>query len=238
MRIRERLLSLPERRFLPMWANANDLQTDTFARKDSAVAGCVEEARPASLRTYRPALSYLSGSLARPSYLPTQNAEGPFFAANAAINEETARLFTWRGSPRDLVDQADRVVGEQCVRAARERQMVLHVAVGLLRVQTGDRVAHTDPLVQRRERALAQTATKRGLPEQQQTERGDLIHPHIRQTADALKALSIEEMRFIDDHHDVLATLRSRPPTAPAPGGSARRDETAASRPSVVMISP
>ena len=60
-----------------MWTNANDLQTDTFARKDSAVAGCVEEARPASLRTYRPALSYLFGSLARQVTYPLRMPRGP-----------------------------------------------------------------------------------------------------------------------------------------------------------------
>ena len=45
------------------------------------------------------------------------------------------------------MDQGDRVVGEQRVRASREREMVLHVAGGLLCVQTGDREAHPDPLV-------------------------------------------------------------------------------------------
>ncbi len=60
-----------------MWTNANDLQTDTFARKDSAVGGCVEEARPASLRTYRPPLSYLFGSLARQVTYPLRMPRGP-----------------------------------------------------------------------------------------------------------------------------------------------------------------
>ena len=86
--------------------------------------------------------------------------------------------------------------------------MVLHVALGFRRVQTGDRVAHTDPLVQRRERALAQTATQRGLAEQQQAERGGLVHPHVAQAPDALQALSIEQVCLIDDQDHVLAALR------------------------------
>jgi hypothetical protein len=95
------------------------------------------------------------------------------------------------------VNQRDRVVGEQRVRASRERQMVLHLVGRLLGGQAGDRVAHPDPLVQRRDRALTQTTTQRGLAEQQQTERGGLVHPHVAQAADALQALRVQEVGFI-----------------------------------------
>ena len=68
--------------FLPRWTNANDLQTDTFAREDSVVGGCVGEARPAGLRTYRPALSYPSRLLAGQVIYPLRTARSPFQSAS------------------------------------------------------------------------------------------------------------------------------------------------------------
>ena len=105
------------------------------------------------------------------------------------------------------MDQPDRVITEERVRAASEREVVLHVAGCLLRVQAGDRVADRDPLIQRDERGLPELAPQRRLPEQQQAERGGLVHPHVRQAADPLKALGIQEVGFVDDDHDLLAAL-------------------------------
>ena len=57
-----------------------------------------------------------------------------FFAANAAINDGDGEVVDLPGQAAgDLVDQRDRVVGEQGVGAAREREMVLHVARRLRR---------------------------------------------------------------------------------------------------------
>ena len=36
---------------------------------------------------------------------------------------------------------------------------------------------------------------------------GDLVHPHVAQTADPLKALRVQEVGFIDDQDHVLAAL-------------------------------
>ena len=90
------------------------------------------------------------------------------------------------------MDQRDRVVGEQRVGAAGEREMVLHVALGFLRGQTADRVAHRNPLIQRGERAAPEPVTQGGLAEQQQAERRGLVHPHVRQAAHALQALGVQ----------------------------------------------
>ena len=105
------------------------------------------------------------------------------------------------------MNQTDRVIGEQRVGAAREREMVLHVGVGLLRVQAGDRVANRDPLIKRGERAPPEPVTQRRLAQQEQAERGGLIHPHVRQAPDPLQALGIEQVRFVNDQDDLLAAL-------------------------------
>ena len=63
------------------------------------------------------------------------------------------------------MDQRDRVIGEQGVRAAREREVVLHIARRLRGGEAADRVADRDPLIQRGEHALAQPVTQRRLTE-------------------------------------------------------------------------
>ena len=58
-----------------------------------------------------------------------------FLAANAEINDGDGEVVDQsREAAGGAVDQGDRVVGEQRVGAAREREVVLHVALGLLRV--------------------------------------------------------------------------------------------------------
>ena len=53
----------------------------------------------------------------------------------------------------------------------------------------------------------SQPATQRRLTEQQQAERGGLVHRHVRQAADPFEAFGVQEVRFVDDQHDVLAAL-------------------------------
>ena len=74
-------------------------------------------------------------------------------------------------------------------------------------VEAADRVADRDPLIQRGERAAPEPVAQRWLAEQQQGERRRLIHPEVAQAAHALKRLGVEEVRLVDDQHDLFAAL-------------------------------
>ena len=69
-----------------------------------------------------------------------------------------------RQAAGDLVDERDRVVAEQRVRAAGEREVVRDVAGRLGGVEAGDRVADRDPLIQRGERAPPSRRRRVGWP--------------------------------------------------------------------------
>ena len=86
---------------------------------------------------------------------------------------------------------------------------MLHIALRLLGIQAGDRVADRDPLIERGERASPEPVAQGRLPEQKQAERRGLVHAHVRQAPDALQALAVEQVRLIDDQHDLLAPLRA-----------------------------
>ena len=88
--------------------------------------------------------------------------------ANAATRAWTARLLTARGTPRlDLVDQGDRVVREQRVRAAGQFEVMGQLALGLGLAHTGHRETQRDPLVQCGERTKLDPPAQDGLAHEQ-----------------------------------------------------------------------
>jgi hypothetical protein len=74
-------------------------------------------------------------------------------------------------SSADVVNQCDRVVGEQRVRAAGQFEVVGQVAFGLGLAHPGHCVAQRDPLVQCGERAEFDPPAQGGLADEQACER-------------------------------------------------------------------
>ena len=105
------------------------------------------------------------------------------------------------------MDQRDRVIAEERVGAAGELDVMGDVGAGLLQVHPVDRAAQRDPLIQRREHALAQLATQRRLAEQQTRERRARVHLGVRQHPQLFELLDRQHVRLIQDENHGLAAL-------------------------------
>ena len=93
------------------------------------------------------------------------------FAANAAVSACTARLIHCsRISAGGVVDQRDRVIGEQRIGPAGDLGVMADVVGGIGWCHSGQRVADRDPLIERCEDTEAQPMPQGGLSDQQRGE--------------------------------------------------------------------
>ncbi len=106
----------------------------------------------------------------------------------------------------ELVDQADRVAGEQGVGAVGELQMVRDVIAGLLEVLPVNQIAQRDPLIQRREHGLPQPRTQRWLAEQHARKLAR-VHLRVDGHPQLLELLGAQQVTFVQDEHDAAAAL-------------------------------
>jgi hypothetical protein len=105
-----------------------------------------------------------------------------------------------RITPAGLMNERDRVVGEQRVVAPGQRQVVTQVATGLLVGHRLHRVAQPDALVERGEHAEFHPPPQGGLADEQARERARRVEVMICQEPQRFQLVIAEQVRLLDDH--------------------------------------
>lgn len=102
---------------------------------------------------------------------------------------------------RRVVDDGDRVSGEQGVAAAGDLQVVGDVVAGLLVAHPGQGVSHGDALVERGEHAQPEALPQGGLTDQEGSERRTGVHVVVREHPDRFELGIVQQVGLVEDDH-------------------------------------